>query len=300
MANIEKENDTEWKSKIYEQNITYLTSNSLYKQEEALNKIMYYYQNFAPISLYKYYSDKQMNFDNVKTNKMWFSIADMFNDVFDGILSFDVRSILKSAWEQIPNNDMLEVIRLNERFNNEMNNRIADIKAAFEKMRRELGIACFSESCQSLLMWAHYANNHRGICVQYNMRDMISKYNITPMPIIYSDKKTVIKSLNMKTLEKDGFGYSIRSILSKSREWSYEKEWRAINTDIALANTWRENKTGALFDMIPPSSIILGCQATSDFENQVKEYCESSKINLYKMEKDEYEYKLNRKPILEF
>ncbi len=52
--------------------------------------------------------------------------------------------------------------------------------------------------------------------------------------------------------------------------------------------------------MIRPSSIILECAAKQEFEQEVKGYCSANKINLYKMEKDNIQYKLNKIPIFEF
>ena len=52
--------------------------------------------------------------------------------------------------------------------------------------------------------------------------------------------------------------------------------------------------------MIRPSSIILGYAAKPEFEKEVKEYCQSNKINLYKMKKHDALYALEKNPILEF
>ena len=52
--------------------------------------------------------------------------------------------------------------------------------------------------------------------------------------------------------------------------------------------------------MICPTSVTLGCKAKQEFEEKVKGYCRSNKINLYKMEQDILHYQLNRKPIMEF
>lgn len=52
--------------------------------------------------------------------------------------------------------------------------------------------------------------------------------------------------------------------------------------------------------MAQVSAIFLGCAAKPEFEKEVKEYCEASRINLYKMEKDPIQYQLNTKAILEF
>ena len=52
--------------------------------------------------------------------------------------------------------------------------------------------------------------------------------------------------------------------------------------------------------MIRPISIILGCAAKPEFEQEVIDYCSANKINLYKMEKDPIKYRLNKKVVMEF
>ena len=91
-----------------------------------------------------------------------------------------------------------------------------------------------------------------------------------------------------------------KALLSKSTNWSYEKEWRIIRDQSACGNNWDVKKEGALLDMIRPSSIILGYAAKPEFEKEVKEYCQSNKINLYKMKKHDALYALEKNPILEF
>ena len=52
--------------------------------------------------------------------------------------------------------------------------------------------------------------------------------------------------------------------------------------------------------MIRPSSITLGCAVEEEFEKSVREFCEESKITLYKMQKDKSQYKLNKVSIVMF
>lgn len=52
--------------------------------------------------------------------------------------------------------------------------------------------------------------------------------------------------------------------------------------------------------MIRPTSITLGCRAESDFEKSVREYCETEKVTLYKMEKNKEKYQLDKKVLMKF
>ena len=53
-------------------------------------------------------------------------------------------------------------------------------------MQNTVYVGCFSERNDSLLMWSHYGDEHRGLCIGYNLHDLIKKYNC--FPVIYSDE----------------------------------------------------------------------------------------------------------------
>ena len=169
----------------------------------------------------------------------------------------------------------------------------------FSKMRSQMGITCLSELDDSLLMWAHYANNHRGMCVEYELMEINRQLNFTPIPVIYSEDRACIRSLNLDTVGRDTTKVFLESLTTKSSEWSYEKEWRIIRDDSACGDRWNAEKKGALLDMIRPTSVILGCMAKQEFSDTVQEFCKNNQINLYKMERDPKVYRLIKVPILE-
>lgn len=86
-----------------------------------------------------------------------------------------------------------------------------------------------TNSNQNKLMWSHYANGHRGICIAIKV---LEKY---VCPIIYIKKNSKIdlskiknkpgvkKNVNFKVFNND-LDYSVQ----KDRKWSYEKEYRIV------------------------------------------------------------------------
>ena len=129
------------------------------------------------------------------------------------------------------------------------------------------------------------------------VKRFLEKYFPFPYRVV---KGNIINNLNTDTAENDAFAFFLRSITSKSEEWSYEREWRIIRDAVACGDRWNAEKKGALLDMIRPSSITLGCAAEECFENNVREYCKENKIPLYKMQKDQRQYRLNKVAILDF
>lgn len=270
--------------------------------EEMYTKIGYCYQCYAPAFLYKYYSDiNPFHIDAVKSNTMWYSSAINFNDAFDCDIFVDEASMFQSIIDASPAaKGLRKGSPLWVKIKSESLKSAKQLQHAFETMKATTGISCLSELDDSLLMWAHYANNHKGFCVEYELLEINKQLNFTPIPIIYSNKKAIVQSLFPQSLEESVIKLVVNSLSTKSTEWSYEKEWRIIRDNNACGDKWDEENHGALLPMIKPTAIILGCEATSYFQTTFEDYCKENKINLYRMEKDARFYKLNKKIILSF
>lgn len=97
-------------------------------------------------------------------------------------------------------------------------------------------IGCFSKRNDSILMWSHYADSHRGACIEFEVDDSLFK------DIEYNDDKcffdiysTVEKLLieNFKGKEsdlenKEMINIILKPFYSKAKDWSYEKETRIV------------------------------------------------------------------------
>ena len=289
-----------WKSELRSKMITALIG-APSEKIQAYNEVGYYYQCYAPSSLYKYYSDTELCLNSIQNNQIWYSAPCNFNDVFDCDISIDDKKVFNEALKLFPDKRGIRPgSNAWKNFRLTMNQQLRVLRATFEELRKTTGVSCFSELNDSLLMWAHYANNHRGICVEYDLIEVNRVTQFTAIPVIYSDERPCFRFFDPKSIEKDTYRLFIHSLTSKSPEWSYEKEWRIVRAQGACGENWKIDKRGALLKMIQPSSIILGCAAQTEFEQKVKDYCSCRKINLYKMEKDSIQYQLNKKVVLEF
>ena len=291
--------ENDWKKELLAKMIIGITGSSIEKTR-VYDEIGYFYQCYAPASLYKYYSDTKLNFETIKNNSMWYSAPCNFNDILDCNISIDDEKIFNNALNLFPNKRGVRTgSPMWKKLKEEINRGLYMLETQFNELRNTTGISCFSEREDSLLMWAHYANNHRGICVEYNLLNINKELGFTAVPIIYSNDRTCFDSIESYG-EKDIWEFFIESLTSKSMEWNYEKEWRIIRDQVACGSQWDVNKKGALLKMIRPDSIILGCATNLEFEKEIMRYCDDNKIKLYKMKKDQYEYKLNKIPILKF
>lgn len=284
----------DWKTQIREEMIALLTG-SAQEQQEAYWQIGYHYNYSAPASLYKYYRGTERDIESIKANKMWYSAPCKYNDVFDCEITVDDNALFKCALQLAPDGTKIRTgSPAWKQIRQTLAKEIKSFCSTFESMRNGMGVVCLSESDESLLMWAHYANNHRGMCAEYDLMEINNQLHFTPVPIIYSNDRVCFDTLNPATAENDSVALFIRSITSKSQEWSYEGEWRIIRDEAACGDRWNPEKKGALLDMITPSSITLGCAAEDTLERSVRDYCYENRITLYKMRKDKNQYRLHK------
>jgi hypothetical protein len=80
-------------------------------------------------------------------------------------------------------------------------------------MSERFGLICFSEDWENPLLWSHYADKHRGICLGFEGRDSILK------KVRYAKRRLPLKlPLTNETAD--------RLLWTKYWDWKYEREWR--------------------------------------------------------------------------
>ncbi len=128
----------------------------------------------------------------------------------------------------------------------EYNNKALEV---FDIMRKFPGrffkTTCLSENPKSILMWSHYADQHKGFCIEYDFNKAIG----TDFPlkhllkVTYSDDmiainlQTLIQGLRKKmdpnymkdsAISQLSAETCLKAILTKNSAWEYEKEWRIV------------------------------------------------------------------------
>ena len=167
MTDFKESDNNGWRKELRSQLITGITGNQPEKTD-ALAQVGYYYTCCAPAFLYKYYSDKPKKLELVKAGKMWYSAPCNFNDVFDCDLTIDENTIFNSALQMnLGQRSVRPGSSMWRQLKQVISKEVRSLRTTFDYMKTSMGILCLSESDDSLLMWAHYANNHRGMCVEY-------------------------------------------------------------------------------------------------------------------------------------
>lgn len=95
----------------------------------------------------------------------------------------------------------------------------------------ERGVCCFSKMYANPLLWSHYGDQHRGLCIGYGL-DRKPKPHLHP--VNYGGSRLVRTSALTRALvhedlkAKEELDRDV--LLRKARGWGYEKEWRLIGT----------------------------------------------------------------------
>lgn len=164
-----------------------------------------------------------------------------------------------------------------------------------KKINDTFVITCFSEKSDSILMWSHYANKHTGFCVEYDFTKCTSlSAKMLLFPVIYTEERATIPMsfinfedpTNPKTAELDKFAPDfVVSLLTKSKIWDYENEWRIIEMQSNL-----DDGHLLLSDMV--SKVYLGANITPENEFALRAALHGS-IPVQKYEIDTENYRLN-------
>ena len=172
-----------------------------------------------PQKIYKYYqlgnnedNDKR-RIDNVKNNLIWSSISSEFNDPFEfqymylteeDIVAMGLPKESKKIWDSI-----------------------------METIQQHITTICFTQNPNNLPMWAHYANEHKGFCVEY---EIIDNSNFLPVLYVKNRLKTQGLFVQLINILFDNNNESVNAVLKfimllssfKDESWSSEREVRAI------------------------------------------------------------------------
>lgn len=89
------------------------------------------------------------------------------------------------------------------------------------------GVLCLSRNPCQALMWAHYARHHTGFLVEFRLSMEAPRAEldrILPAPVKYVEQRPILDWAD-KQVDIEG------TFFTKSSDWAYEEEERALDTD---------------------------------------------------------------------
>ena len=160
----------------------------------------------------------------------------------------------------------------------------------------EVYVICLSGRKDITSLWAHYADNHRGICIEYDLVNTKTKlFKNLCFPIEYLDDYDFTKDIKY-SFNKNSFDYNlkIKPLLLKAKDWSYEEEWRIIFDD-SIISEYKENfyPYEPYIKFLKPQKVYMGMDISEKDEKLIKNICKIKEIPLFKAIKNKDEYKFD-------
>jgi hypothetical protein len=141
-----------------------------------------------------------------------------------------------------------------------------------------LGIACFSETKENVLMWTHYAGNYSGICLAYSTDALLNGLpdSVSLVRVAYGDDPPPLSPTDVKSYER-----AARQILSQKKyNWSYEREWRVLGPRGAVR----------IDAPSPITHVYFGSRVSSRDRHEVLARLQGTAIEAYAMKVHAYEH----------
>lgn len=239
-------------------------------------------ETVVPTTLYKFRSWGTPHHQTLLTeNRLWVPVAAKLNDPFDCCIPYRydlmdeselVRRFVKSLRMNEPNIPEIEAtVRARARIE-ELGildtTRKWDVLSGFAfEYRKNHGVLSLASIFDSPLMWAHYADCHRGFCVGIEvtkllpiLKDFFYGTGIAYHEswIQYMDEVPIIVPLSD---EAEDLNQHWRLLTTKSSLWSYEKEYRYVFT--------KRGEFPLMLDSSSISEIILGCEMLPTHRAQI-------------------------------
>jgi hypothetical protein len=203
-----------------------------------------------PEQIFKYVSSDRI--DILEKLRIRFTQPSYFNDPFEMRVSVEGHSpeSLDKAEEEVYKNQFLKYAlrggehsyekfrKIQKSYNRTVMGKLkfdphyqkqAATAYAFKKWDSQVGILSLSAIEKNLLMWAHYADSHRGMLIEFNPKHTFfngpnpsdAEFNFGMLTkVVYS------KDRPKNHVEKTSVLEIIPMLKTKSDEWIKEKEWR--------------------------------------------------------------------------
>lgn len=263
----------------------------------------------SPKFLYKYAPLNNFSLQAIANGHFWYSKLQYFNDPFEpkapfheikttvatdqliqaGIIQVDdveVAHINNEYFYERSHHDAKSIIDLitpsKKHDKNEVVSNSAQMIYDLYVKTADVGVLCLSSDPKSILMWSHYSDNHKGICIQIERtEDSLLSDPCKTYKVAYDDNYPNVRSLVLQSLSEQGLMQRI--IATKGKYWSYEEEWRVIQD--------QGNKLYAAPGKI--TGVIFGLRTTMSQKAAIMKLLSNTDILTYEVARKEGKYEFD-------
>lgn len=194
-------------------------------------------------------------------------------------------------------------------FNDPFELRVSDRRYGTDRPILGLRILCLTNSNRKKLMWSHYADSHKGLClvvevpeslvcpVCYSGNRIFEDSNIDD--ILIKGKSTSKKLLKNKPIID--LPYEHKVALIKDQKWEYEKEYRIVLDESSpLLTVDSENR---FFFDLKIKRIYLGCrfeENKAEAKTSILSACSDNSIGIQRMYMSKENYAVKAEKVAKY
>lgn len=185
-------------------------------------------QGGIPPVVYRYRAFDEHTDSSLTDGVQYFSVADAFNDPFDCQIKDSGDFSVTQLFEAVVAMGMPRLQATTVVLHNAKENIVPKIieeakKGAFNRR----GILCLSERSESILMWSHYGMDHTGYALGFTVKHD-PHFFASPFRVSYAENYPVYSHITEPQYVVE------KGMLTKSIDWTYEREIRVIKDRVGL------------------------------------------------------------------
>lgn len=209
--------------------------------------------------IYKYVPINKFTIGLIIKQKQWVSDPKKFNDPFEFVKRPISRLLIGEGLKLLSKEEI-------------------QLQLQMEKEINGFGVACFSKTCDNILLWSHYADNHEGICLGFEINDGQENF----YDVVYQNHIEVFNHKDCQVTYKEN---AIKLMTTKGSDWQYEQEIRQIFPKKSFETDYPGKLT----------EVIFGCKCLNTDVDLIWKlvyniYCDE--ITFSKMSKQSHSYQL--------
>jgi hypothetical protein len=220
-----------------------------------------------PQYLYRYRPINEFSLWEIEYNAIYLAGLDTLNDRHEGVFDVDYSDIWSVrrnlAGHALKEGNFAYALLCIFVSRSYLDERIRQYAAEYLKEAKHWGVACFTERHDNWHMWEKYADNHKGVVLEYDLSDASLPKNGF-RKVQYEDRPRITMA-DIFNQQNEGGYFDLLSFKDPS-EWAKEEEWRLL-APIEPEN--RDNPKRIL--RVPLRRAIAGSRASDEDKHLVKQ-----------------------------
>ena len=243
------------------------------------SEVKKYVGQYMPQKLYRYRTFDQYYKSNIMDGQVYLACPNTYNDPFDSAVKFDYKKCVEVLLGKESANLFPEVLSNDSELRILFENHY---RGTFDGFKKYVKMACFSEKKDSILMWSHYAQNHKGFCIEYEFDESNTFYKHLH-PIIYTKERYTTSKRDMSNTNGK---WIYKTICRKSDVWSYEKEWRivTVNFNKVMPDKLKYPNGKYVLDLKENiKAFYLGAKIEKKYKEEIIWFAKQNNVEVYQM-----------------